>query len=120
MGLFIVHLLEKVRGSHYRSRFVQNLSYSKPYRKYSLDGTDPENSWLSKNTENVKKYYRDPWCTYRFTVNGYDGLMRAVKFTCRQENADRILNVPSDPFRLRGGGPGRRPRRGRKEGEGDV
>ncbi len=90
MGLFIVHLLEKVRGSHYRSRFVQNLSYSKPYRKYSLDGTDPENSWLSKNTENVKKYYRDPWCTYRFTVNGYDGLMRAVKFTCRQENADRI------------------------------
>lgn len=89
-GLAVIKVLSAFHGSHYRSRFVQNLSYSKPYQQYDLTGKDCTRTWLSKNEENVKAYYKDPWCTYLFTLNGYRGLMESVQTTCRQENVDKI------------------------------
>lgn len=90
MGLFLCKVLAKFRGSHYRSKFLQSLSYSKPYKRYDLYGKDYANSWLSKNVENVKKYYADPRCTFLFTVNGYQGLMEAVLFDNRIENVQKV------------------------------
>lgn len=89
-GLFVIKVLKAFHGSHYRSTFVQKLSYSKPYQQYDLTGKDLSNTWLSKNVENVKKYYKDPWCTYVFTLNGYRGLMESVLVTCRQETVEKV------------------------------
>ncbi len=93
LGLFVCRVLAAVRGSHYRSRMLQSLSYSKPYRKFDLYGERYENSWLSKNTENVRAYFEDPRCTFLFTVNGYQGLMEAVLYDNQPEN---VRKVPAD------------------------
>ena len=90
LGLFIVHVIAAFRGWHYRSRFIQNLSFGKSYKAFDLTGKEPERSWLTKDTEIVRRYYRDPRCTFRFTLNGYRGLMETVRFDCRQENVNRI------------------------------
>ena len=79
-GLFLCRTIALFRGWHYRSRLMQSLSYSKPYKRYDLYGKDYANSWLSKNVENVKTYYADPRCTFLFTVTGHKGLMEAVLF----------------------------------------
>ena len=90
MGLALCSMIAKFRGWHYRSKFIQSLSYSKPYKKYDLYGKDYENSWLSKNVENVKAYYAEPRCTFLFTVNGYRGLMEAVLFDNQMKNIKRV------------------------------
>ncbi len=60
------------------------------YKAFDLTGKNPERSWLTKDTEIVGRYYSDPRCTFRFTLNGYRGLMETVQFDCRQENVNRI------------------------------
>ena len=77
-------------GWHHRSKLLRNLSYDKPYKRYDLTGKDHTNTWLSKNVENVAKYYSDPLCTFIFTVNAYLGLFEAVEYACTDENFDKI------------------------------
>ncbi len=83
-AVVMTKLISALRGSHYRSQFLENASFGGPYKKYDLTGKNPENSWLSKNVENVKKYYADPRCTFKFTANGYRGLGEAVLFDCKK------------------------------------
>lgn len=90
MGITLCNFLAKFRGWHFRSKLVQSMSYSKPYKKYDLYGKDFSNSWLSKNIENVKEYYADPRCTYVFTLSGYKGLMEAVLFDGQMENINKM------------------------------
>jgi alpha-beta hydrolase superfamily lysophospholipase len=92
-GMTLCRVMARFRGWNYRSRLMQKLSYSKPYHKFDLYGKDYTNSWLTKDTEHVKKYYSDPRCTFVFTLNGYLGLMEAVYFDNQMEN---IKKVPKD------------------------
>mgnify|MGYP002671989494 FL=1 len=91
-GLKFCSFIAAFRGWHYRSKLIQSLSYSKPYRQYDLTGKDVTNSWLTKDVEMVKKYYHEPKCTFMFTVNGYKGLMEAVLFDNQIENVKKISN----------------------------
>lgn len=90
LGLFVCKVIAAFRGWHYRSKMLQSLSYSKPYKKFDLYGEHYENSWLSKNTENVRAYYADPRCTFLFTVNGYQGLMEAVLYDNQPEHVRKV------------------------------
>lgn len=93
LGMWLCKVIATFRGWNYRSKLIQSLSYSKPYRKFDLYGKDYTNSWLTKDEEQVKKYYGDPRCRFMFTVNGYYGLMEAVYFDNQMEN---IKKVPKD------------------------
>lgn len=88
-GVFLADLLSKIYGWHHRSTLLTKIAFS--YNKrFDMTGKYPENSWLTKDTEIVKWYYNQPACTYTFTLNGYRALFDTVKFTCLQENVDRI------------------------------
>ena len=89
-GLAVVRFLTAIRGDRYRSPFVQNLSYDSSYKGFDVTGQVPEKSWLTRDTEIVRKYYSDPFCNYRFTLNGYRGLMEAVLFDALPANAEKI------------------------------
>lgn len=89
-GLALIAVLSKLRGDLHKSTMVANLAFGKEYAPYDMTGNEPERSWLSHNVENVKAYYADPLCGFPFTLNGYKGLMEAVQFSCRQENANAI------------------------------
>ena len=93
MGIALTKFLAKIHGWRYRSKFIQGLTYTKPYKKYDLTGHDPSNCWLGKNEEIVKSYYGDPFCTYIFTLNGYLGLFESVLFDNQDEN---IAALPKD------------------------
>ncbi len=88
-GIKLCNFLAKLRGWHYRSKFVAGASFGKPYRRFDLTGEDTAASWLTKDQEIVKKYYSEPQCTFTFTLNGYVGLYEAVSYACRQENVDK-------------------------------
>lgn len=95
MGLLLCKIIGSIKGDHYRSSFLQSLSYSKPYKKYDLYGKDHANSWLTKDVEIVKGYYAEPRCTFLFTVNGYQGLMESVLYDNQVENIRKTnRNLP--------------------------
>ena len=89
-GRFIVNLVGGIHGWNYKSKFVAGLMFGKPYKGYNLDGSEPEKSWLSKNVENVKAYYKNPFDNYAFSVNGYRLLLTATAFDNQMENIRKI------------------------------
>lgn len=90
LGMTFCKVISVFRGWRFRSKFMQSLSYSKPYKKFDLAGKDYANSWLTKDVNMVKKYYADPRCTFLFTLNGYYGLMEAVYYTNQMENIKKV------------------------------
>ena len=80
LGINVCRFLAKSFGWHHRSRLVESLSFGGPYKKYDLSGKTPSNSWLTKDEDIVKFYYSEPRCTFKFTLNGYLGLMEAVLY----------------------------------------
>jgi len=90
IALFLVSVVAAFKGWEHRSSFIQGLTVNKSYDGYDLTGKEPERSWLTRDTEIVKKYYKDPKCTYRFTLSGHKGLFEATKFDGNDENAKLI------------------------------
>lgn len=89
-GLKVCEFLAKRYGWHHRSRLVEKLSFGGPYRKYDMTGKNPQNSWLTKDAEIVTKYYNEPRCCFKFTLNGYRGLMEAVLYDNQMENVQKV------------------------------
>ena len=78
---------KKRRWKHF-SKLIDNLAaggYNKEFKK-------PETSvdWLSKNSENNKKYEKDPMCNHPFTVNAYYAMFEALAQSERVRLLDRI------------------------------
>lgn len=90
LALKLTGFVGKIRGARYRSKFIQGLAFGADYKGFDMTGENPENSWLTKDVEIVKAYYKEPRCTYMFTVNGYKGLFEAVNYSCNPENAAKI------------------------------
>ena len=94
-GVTLCDLLAKVRGWDYRSSFVQSMTYDSSYKKYDVTGKKPQDSWLTKDQDIVRKYYQDPKCTYVFTLTGYKALFEAVAFDASSKNAAKLpKNLP--------------------------
>ena len=55
-----------------------------------MDGSVPEDSWLSKNVWSVKKYYKDPFDTFLFSINGYRAITSAMLFDNSVKNVRLI------------------------------
>lgn len=89
-GLAVIKLISLFRGKNYRSTLVRDMSYSAPYKKFDSYGKDYGNSWLTKNIEEVEKYYHNKYCTFLFTVNAYKGLVEAVKYVGTPECVSKM------------------------------
>lgn len=67
------------KGSHYRPELLEKLSTGAYQKKFASEGLT--NAWLSVNKANVQAYNNDPLCGFRFTANGYEGLMGLMEET---------------------------------------
>lgn len=90
LGLKVCALLAKMFGWRHRSKLVESLSFGGPYKKYDMTGKNPENSWLTKDADIVRYYYGEPRCSFKFTLNGYRGLMEAVLYDNQMENVQKV------------------------------
>ncbi len=90
LALKLTDFMGKIKGTRYRSKILQSLVFGTDYKGFDMAGKKPENSWLTKDVEIVEAYYREPRCTFMFTVNGYKGLFEAVNYSCNPENAAKL------------------------------
>lgn len=89
-GMQVIKCIARFKGWRYRSRFVEKLFFSGAYHKFSMDGKNLENSWLTKDTEIAAKYYAEPRCTFHFTLNGYYTVVKLVYYDNQPENTAKI------------------------------
>ena len=89
-GMFVTKCVARVKGWRYRNRFVESLFFFGPYRRFSMNGEDLENSRLTKDTAIAAKYYGEPKCSYHFTLNGYYTVMQVVYYDNQAENTAKI------------------------------
>lgn len=64
-------------GSRYRSEKIYEVSEKTLNKGF---GSVPH-SWLSSDKEAVEKFNSDPLCSFKYTLNGYEGLLYLMKET---------------------------------------
>ena len=77
-GMAMVKFLRKLRGSRHRSKFITNLAFGS-YNKRIPNASDPH-AWLTRDEAIVKPYEKDPYCTFLFTLAGYQDLFELINF----------------------------------------
>ena len=63
------------RGEFYRSKNLENLTTGS-FKKYYK--TKNKIAWMSKDEDFLNSLTADPYCKYRFTVNGYVGMFKMI------------------------------------------
>ncbi len=89
-ALAVIRVMTAVKGSRYRSKTIEGLVFGKEYQRYDLTGKDTKNSWLTRDEKIVAQYYSDPRTTFKFTLNGYRGLVEAVALSCDAHAAEKM------------------------------
>lgn len=77
--------IAKSKGTHHRSSFIHNMafgSYNKPFAKQK-NCTGYE--WVTSDSDCLKAYEADPYCTFRFTVQGFYDLFTLLEFVNSDE-----------------------------------
>lgn len=69
VAIRIADTIAKCKGSHHRSRFINNLAFGSYNKKYSPVRTAFD--WLTRDEYIVDRYILDDYCGYLFTAAGY-------------------------------------------------
>lgn len=101
-GLMLLRFMAVRCGWHYHSSFAEKLIFSSGYEKYDMSGTKPEESWLTRDTEIARAYYANPKSQFKFSLNGFYGLVDAV---CYANDPVFMKQIPKNlPILLISGG----------------
>ena len=87
LGILLAKLIGKIKGDHYRSRFLTELVTGR--FDQAFDG-DLKNRWLSFDEENVESFNNHKKDGFIFTVDGYLNLFGLLKRTYDKDQ--RVLN----------------------------
>lgn len=110
-GILLTRTLCKAKGDFYRSRFIDELVFG--LSNVKIEDPESEYSWISRDTDIVEAYEKNPLCNFHFTVRAYSDLMFLVDYVSRRDWAEKIdKDLPvficsgaEDPVGLYGRGP---------------
>lgn len=88
LGKILCRIVASVKGWTYRSDFVNNMAFGGYNRTFKPARTSMD--WISRSTENVDRYVKDPWCTFTFTVNAYYHMFRGMEQLLTSKNFAKI------------------------------
>ncbi|MCD8053329.1 MAG: alpha/beta hydrolase [Lachnospiraceae bacterium] len=87
-GLALAERLEKLRGRHFRSQFLNAVALGQFAMQYG-NRLRP-GSWLSRNEESVEAYRSDPLCRFTFTVGAYHDFFHLLRDLCEERDFEAI------------------------------
>nr|WP_302598211.1 alpha/beta fold hydrolase [uncultured Cellulosilyticum sp.] len=87
-GNIVYATLKVLKGTDYRSKFVNEVILGGYNRKFAPNRTP--NDWVSRNEKAVDAYMRDPYCTFSFTINGFKTIFDTFSFINKKSNINKI------------------------------
>ena len=80
-------------GKHNRSALLYNIAFGSYDKPFKADGI--KNAWLTRDHAVIEKYNADPFCSYRFTTNGYLTLFTLLGAVSSKDWASKMpLDLP--------------------------
>ena len=73
----LIKFIETFKGEYHRSKLINSLVNGPFAKPFLSEGSIF--AWISKDTENVKRYEEDPLCGFTFTLNGFYTLMEFME-----------------------------------------
>lgn len=87
-GKLLIKLMSLFKPMTYRSKLIEQACFGSYNRRFKPQRTKQD--WLSQDTTVVDAYRQDPFCTFTFTLNGYQTLFNTLSFIKRTENINQI------------------------------
>lgn len=88
VGQAICRLGAAFRGWRHRSLLVDALAFGGYNRRFRGGPTHRE--WISSDPEICRKYVKDPWCSFRFTLGAYYQMFEGMKVIAKKDSADHL------------------------------
>lgn len=88
LGQMVCKATAAVKGWRHRSLLVDGLAFGGYNRKFRPAETHMD--WLSSDLEVRKKYIKDPWCSFRFTVGAYYQMFEGMKVIAGKNCTDHM------------------------------
>ena len=90
-GMNMCKTIAAAKGWDERSKIITTMAFG-GYNK-RIKNPKSYTDWISSDEKVVEAYNNDPWCTFKFTVNGYYNMFYSIK-DC--ENPNTIKYIPKD------------------------
>lgn len=87
-GQTVLKFLKAFKGDKHRSKFVEKMAFGTYNKKFKPIDTSCD--WISRDKYIVNKYVNDKYCTFLFTLNGYETLFDALEFIQNTKNVEKI------------------------------
>ncbi len=88
LGQRLIELLKQFRGDRYRSSLLYKLCFATYNSKIHPKRT--EYDWISRDESIVDAYAKDKFCTFRFTLNGYEALFQMIEYIQNPSHEEKI------------------------------
>lgn len=88
-GRLTVKVMKALKGERYRSSLCDNLSFGSYNKRIKSARTTKD--WLTKDEKIVDAYLNDPYCSFIFTLNGFETLLSTIAFIQDKKN---IVKIP--------------------------
>ena len=88
LAIGLTAALQRIRGGHYRSPLINGMALGSYNAAFEPGRT--KNDWLTRDEAIVDAYVANPLNQFVFTVNGYNSLFRAIRYSERRKNLARI------------------------------
>ena len=108
-GIVLAKLVGKIKGSHYRSKLIDNIAFG-TYNKQFEGRTNFD--WLSRDNDEVDKYLADKYCGFLFTAYGFRDMFTLLSRVSSKEWAEEyskklpvlLISGSKDPVGANGKG----------------
>ena len=87
-GIALTNMLGVCKGKKARSRLIDKLAFGS-YNK-RIEKPMGEDDWLSRDTEVVRAYGKDPLCKFTFTIGAYHELFKLLRGVSGKEWAQQV------------------------------
>lgn len=87
-GKLLAATLKKTRGSKYKSPMVNKIAFGSYNKEFEPRRTDYD--WLTRNTEVVDRYIKDPNCSGMASVGLFYDMMSGIEYIGRAENVAKV------------------------------
>lgn len=93
VGKLTCAILKLFKGERFRSDFIKSVSFGSYNKRFEPIRT--QNDWLTKDNAIVDWYNEQKFCSFNFTINGYETLFGVLSFIQKKENIEKIpKNLP--------------------------
>ena len=87
-GKALASISGALRGKRKPTKLVEAIAFGSYLKK--IENPRTISDWISRDEEIVDKYVKDPWCTFKFSTNGYVTMFSAIQ---KSQDTDRMSKL---------------------------